>query len=108
MMVCLACSRVSKHHLCAQATFSLPQKLSIGELSQQLPLRLMDERIPHLAKAAWKSWLQYCASGTVHLDDLKGGLLWGYAVSYWSREYGCLGVEKILFIASKGACEMGL
>lgn len=34
---------------------SLPQKLSMGELSQQLPLRLIDERIPHLAKAAWKS-----------------------------------------------------
>lgn len=34
----------------------------MGELSQQLPLRLMDERTPHFAKAAWKSRLQYWLS----------------------------------------------
>ena len=32
----------------------------MGELSQQLPLRLIDERMPQLANAAWKFWLQYC------------------------------------------------
>ena len=52
---------VAKRWLCTQAVFNRPQKLSIGELSQQLPLPLMDERTRHPAKAAWKSRLQYWA-----------------------------------------------
>ena len=64
MMACLACSRVAKRWPWTQAVFNRPQKLSMGELSQQLPLRLMDERMPQPANVAWKLWLQYWVDST--------------------------------------------
>lgn len=40
-------------------TFSEPHRLSIGALSQQLPLRLIELRMPYSVSARWKSSLQY-------------------------------------------------
>ena len=42
-----------------RAVFKRPQELSVGELSQQLPLRFLDERIPQSFMARWNSSLQY-------------------------------------------------
>jgi hypothetical protein len=36
----------------------------VGALSQQLPLRLMDELIPQAFIVVWNSWLQYWADST--------------------------------------------
>ena len=42
-----------------QAVFYLPQKLSVGALSQQLPFLLIDERMSQPFSAFWNLWLQY-------------------------------------------------
>ena len=39
--------------------FQAPPEAFCRALSQQFPLRLMDERTFHFASAVWNSWLQY-------------------------------------------------
>jgi hypothetical protein len=65
------------------AVFSRLQKLSVGELTQQFPFLLLDERISQPRSASCISWLQYWADsigrrntfnhGGVLWDDLQGG-----------------------------------
>jgi DNA-binding CsgD family transcriptional regulator len=40
------------------------KKLSVGALSQQLPLRLIEQRMPYEFRLRWKSWLAYWADST--------------------------------------------
>ncbi len=54
----MAC-RVVNFCPCTQALLRCPQKLSVGELSQQSPFLLIEQRIPQSRSVAWNSWLQY-------------------------------------------------
>lgn len=54
-----AFSRVANRCPCTQAVFNRPHKLSVGALSQQLPLRDIELRMPQAVSVSWKSWLQY-------------------------------------------------
>ncbi len=49
---------------CTRSFFRLLKKLSVGALSQQLPLRLIEQRMPYEFSLRWKSWLAYWADST--------------------------------------------
>lgn len=55
----LACSRVANRWPRTHAVFSRTHRLSVGALSQQLPLRDIELWIRHAVKVSWNSWLQY-------------------------------------------------
>src|ERR1041385_5385828 len=68
-----ACSCVANRRPWTQAVLSRPPRLSVGALSQQLPLRDIELLTPQALSVSWKSRLQYWVNSNHRRNTSKTG-----------------------------------
>ena len=81
MIAIFACSLLVNFWPWIQPALSLFQRLSVGELSQQLPFLLIDEMAFFSLSALWKSPLQYCLPPSLCTIKPGSGLRLTQAIS---------------------------